>query len=126
MSDQQLIYSTVLYTDTCNTPLPFQLNTEAGILVENFHRRGQALKSTLNFFGKSPCISLGFSDRDRSLKEVHTVGTQKFRPLYLEVKIDSPYRNVHCTEQYMLLMIIIAIGHQQSTLLEKLYKFRYI
>jgi hypothetical protein len=40
------------------------MNTEAGILVENFHRRGQALKLTINFLGKSPCISLGFSDRD--------------------------------------------------------------
>jgi hypothetical protein len=54
--------------------------TEAGILVENFHRRVQALKSTLNFLGKSPCISLGFSERDRSLKQVRTLGTLKFWP----------------------------------------------
>jgi hypothetical protein len=58
-------------------------DSETGILVENFHRRGrgQALKSTLNFLGKSPCISLGFSERDRSLKQVRTLGTLKFRPL---------------------------------------------
>jgi hypothetical protein len=55
------------------------VHTVAGILVESFHRRGQALKSTLNFLGKkSPCISLGFSDRDRSLKKVRTLGTLKF------------------------------------------------
>jgi hypothetical protein len=53
--------------------------------VENFHRGGQALKSTLNFLGKSPCIYLGFSDRDRSLKQVRTLGTLKFRPLNLQI-----------------------------------------
>jgi hypothetical protein len=55
--------------------------TEAGILVENFHRRSQPLKSTLNFLGKNLCIYLSFSDRDRSLKQVRTLGTPKFRPL---------------------------------------------
>jgi hypothetical protein len=53
---------------------------EAEILVENFHRQGRVLKSALNFLGKSPCISLGFSDRDRSLKQVRTLGTLEFRP----------------------------------------------
>jgi hypothetical protein len=62
--------------------------TEAGILVENFHRPSQALKSTLNFLGKSPCISLGFSDRDRSLKQVRTLGTLKFRPLRSDLRSD--------------------------------------
>jgi hypothetical protein len=57
--------------------------TEVGILVENFHRRGPALKLTLNFLGKSLCISLGFSDRDQSLKQVRTLGTLKFRPQYI-------------------------------------------
>jgi hypothetical protein len=56
---------------------------EAGILVENFHRRGQALKSTLNFLGKS----LGFSDRDRSLKQVRTLGTLNFRPQSLNLRV---------------------------------------
>jgi hypothetical protein len=48
--------------------------------MENFHRQGRALKSTLNFLCKSPCISLGSSDSDRSLKQVRTLGTLKFRP----------------------------------------------
>jgi hypothetical protein len=55
--------------------------TEAGILVENFYRQGRALKSTLNFLGRIPCLSLICSDRDRSLKQVRTLGTLKFRPL---------------------------------------------
>jgi hypothetical protein len=54
-------------------------NTEAGILVENFHRQGRALKSTLNFIWQN---SMPFSDRDRSLKQVRTLGSLKFRPLY--------------------------------------------
>jgi hypothetical protein len=56
------------------------IQAEAGILVENFHRQGRALKSTLNLLSKSPRISLGFSDRDRSLKQVLSLGTLKFRP----------------------------------------------
>jgi hypothetical protein len=56
--------------------------------VENFHRQGRALKLTLNFLGKSPCISLGFSDRDQSLKQVRTLGAIKFRPL-IECTVDE-------------------------------------
>jgi hypothetical protein len=31
---------------------------EVVILVENFHRQGRVLKLTLNFVGRSPCLSL--------------------------------------------------------------------